>query len=115
MSTNILEKEMGNRHKRFRTEVLGKNQDELSSELGVSQSTISNYDRGQIPSRSYINFLVENGCNLHWYFTGVGEMVYKSVEYHLLKERLNNIDSNDLFISYLKDLEKITQKYLERV
>ena len=78
--TNILDENLGERHRKFRTTILRTKQSELAEKRGLSQSTISNFDRGQMPNKEYLDFMAERGCNLHWFLTGNGNMEYNGIE-----------------------------------
>ncbi|MCP4146211.1 MAG: helix-turn-helix transcriptional regulator [bacterium] len=73
---NLAKKEVGRRFRRFR-ESIEKAQYELAEELGISQSTIANIERGKaFPNINYLhNFYHKYNLNINWLITGEGEML----------------------------------------
>ncbi len=68
-------KELGERFTRFRTS-LGKTQEELSSEMGIKQTTVSHIEKGcSALSLKHILYLKKNcSLNANWILTGIGSM-----------------------------------------
>lgn len=80
---NELKKKIGERFKKFRKSI-DKAQHHLAEELGVFQSTITNFELGKtFPNIGYLyRFYEKYGLNIHWLFTGQG---YKFI--HDIPER----------------------------
>lgn len=118
MRTNNLYTELGERHKIFRTKVLKKIQTDVVNETGLSQSTISNYDKGQLPNKEYINYLSKNGCDLHWLLTGEGEMKYGKRTVSNNNARINSINfdyelSTEPLPSFFNQIDFLRKKHFE--
>lgn len=67
---------IGSRFKRFR-ENIGRVQRDLGEELGITQSTVANIERGKAyPSIVYLHYLFRQyRLNINWMLTGRGDMV----------------------------------------
>ncbi len=74
---NISKKAVGKRFRRFR-ETIGKAQHQMASELGISQSTIANIERGKaFPNISYLQHFISNyNLNINWLLSEEGEIRY---------------------------------------
>ncbi|TNE71360.1 XRE family transcriptional regulator [bacterium] len=80
------------RLKIFREE-LGLTQSQIASECGTTIKTISNYETGHSePKTQYLLYLAGKGLNLHWYFTGKGEMLVDKVGESQVLESTNYND-----------------------
>jgi len=67
----VLKKEIGDRFKQFR-KAIKKTQRLLAHELGIYQSTVHNFEKGEtFPSIGYLHYFYEEyGLNVHWLLTG---------------------------------------------
>ncbi|MCP4220683.1 MAG: helix-turn-helix transcriptional regulator [bacterium] len=68
--------DIGRRFRKFR-EYVGRAQHEMATDLGVSQSTIANIERGKaFPNINYLHYFYgEYNLNVNWLLTAEGEMV----------------------------------------
>lgn len=78
-----IKKDVGARFCKFRKSI-GKTQQQLADELGIYQSTITNFEQGKtFPSLKYLyHFNEKYGLDITWVITGKGDMISKDYRLH---------------------------------
>ncbi|MDJ1466952.1 helix-turn-helix domain-containing protein [Xanthocytophaga flava] len=73
-------KDIGERIRLFRMDILNLSQREFAQRMGVAQGNLSSLEKGhQLPSCFFLWCLhATYQANVHWLFTGVGEPVVKN-------------------------------------
>jgi transcriptional regulator with XRE-family HTH domain len=95
-----MENSVQNRLKMFR-EVLGLSQKAMADNLDISQRTYANYELDRVPPAPILEKLVQNGLNLNWLFTGIGDMLGDSIS--------SGAKSGNEIIRIQKDIEKMEE------
>lgn len=72
---------------------LGLTQTELAKLIDYNQAYISKYEKGRKPPVDFIYAIYEKlGVNIHWLFTGEGEMIIEKDHYTILSKRILDME-----------------------
>lgn len=99
----------------------GLTQEQFASKIGVSQSTVQNWEKGGFPKGDHLRSIHENcRVDIHWLLTGVGKPYIgndvKAVHLETLKDvvispiishPIQSDDSSDPFLNAISHLKKV--------